>query len=288
MTLSEISSWINQSLRFKLKEAQIIKVIDACHKLCFDEDLEAFVYWDNNLTIYQQLNYTSAATDPDDDDVGQTVTGGTSGSTGTLITYDTTEKYIVIETDDDFTAGEDVTSPEGMDITLESSEHQEGYKGPYDWPTSPPVRKMWGITTMKDARLYGVDATYLAEYDDYGVPLDEYNERYFFQKARLNKFDETLTFVVEPNTTDTYRWVYYRYPQDITDLSAHDSRFLIPDRYHMQFIKLCIRMANVTTEDGNFNRSDIEELMFGWWGHLKNNYTPMGRHSNMTNEGNVP
>lgn len=292
MTLNEISSWLNRNLRFKLAPAQIPGLIDMCQKMAFDEDLDSFLYWDATLTIYQQLNYASAATDPDDNDIGQTVTGQTSGSTGTLIGYDNTNDYIYIETDDDFTAGEQVTAPTGMDITLDASDHQEGYKGPYDYPTTVPVRKMWGITTLTDAKIFGVDATYLSDLDDYGSPLPDaqtwYNDRRFFVKARTDRLADTITLIQSPNTTDTYRWVYFRYPETITDLDADDAKLLIPDRYHMQFVQLCIRAANVPTEDGKLTRADVTELLYDFWDYLKENYTPMGRYSTEINQGNVP
>jgi hypothetical protein len=290
MTLREISSWINRNARYKLTEEQIILIIDMVNKLATDTDLPAFKYWLNTLTVHTQLNY-SVADVLEADVIGQEATGDTSGATGTVESYDTTNEYVVLSSvTGDFEDGEVVQVPDSMDITLESSDAVEGYKGPYAFPTSPAVRKMIGITTFTDARLFGTQYVYVDERDDYGLVLPNYDERQFYVPGRLDRFAQTFTFISEPSTDtddDPYRWVYFRLPDTITDLDADDSKLLVDEWFHMEFIQACIYAGKVGTEDGNFDRNVIEKYFWGWWNRLRKNYTPMGKRSNQINEGNL-
>lgn len=285
MTLLQIASAIMQNQRFKHTEDQIVLFIDMVQKLAFAKDLIAFKNSSNSLTIYWQLNYTTAGTAPDANDVGQTVTGQTSGSTGTLISYDTTNKFIVIESDDDFDASEQVTAPTGLDVTLTATEHEEGYKGPYAWPTTPPVRKMIGLTTMTEAQMQGEEYTYTDERNDYGIYWNSINDRHIYKKDIPKIFDRTTTFVSAPNRTDAYRWVYFFKPYTITSLANHDSYLLIPEEHHDDLVQACIEHADITTEDGKTTKDNIEAHFAGFWDDLRKSYQPKGSASNQTSKG---
>lgn len=292
MTLREISSWINRNSRYKLAPDQIVLIIDMVNKLAVDQDMGAFKYWDNELTVWSEITLDSSGyTNCIASDIGKAVVGGVSGTTGLLKAYNNTTRKWAVATTDDFTAEEAITITAGTGAgDLEDEDYQEGYKGPYAFPTSPPVRKMVGITTFSDPRLFGTQYTYLSERDDYGVILPEYDERKFYSPARIDRFAQTYTFISAPSLdsdTTTYRWVYFRGADDITDLDADDANLMVEDLFHMEFVQACIAMGKVGTEDGSFDRSTIEKYFWGWWNRLRKNYTPMGKMSNQTNEGNV-
>lgn len=281
MTLTKIGDWLNRALKNRIHPDQFPDIIDTVHKLAVAEGHAAFKEWNTNLTICQQLNYTSAATPPDADDIDQTATGQVSGVTGTVKYYNNTSKHIAVETSGNFTAGEQITTPEGLDITLESTTHQEGYKGPYDYPVSPPVRKMIGITTVKDTSIFGTEAVYISDLDDYGLILDNYNEAKFFKPARLDDLAKTLKLQTTPNTSDVYRWIYFRGAEDISDLANDDRKFLVPPEYHMHFVKGCIEVANIVLDKKKKFDPNFAEKLFGvWWQQLKKPYTPMGKNTN--------
>lgn len=291
MTLKQIASWITRKLRYKLATEELTLIIDMANKLSVDQDMDAFKYWDNTLTIYSEVTFASAGyTNCISTDVGKAVVGDESGTTGLLVSYDNDEKTWVINTTDDFTAGEGLTITTGTGAgDLASEDHQEGYKGPYTFPTSPVCRKMIGITTITDSRIFGTEAVYTSDLDDYGIPLGEYDERRFYVNARIDRFANTLTFISAPSLSDstTYRWVYFRGVSDITDLDSHDSYLLIDPMFHIDFVLACSKIASSVAEDGEFDRNDVESAFFSWWDRLRKNYTPMGKASNQTNEGNL-
>ena len=171
MTLKQIASFINQSTRNKLGADQIALIIDAVQRLGMDENMKALQVWTETLTIYRKLNITSFSSGPVSGDIGKAVVGTTSAATGTLISYvnSSDEKYLVVSGDDPFTDGEAFTITTGTGAGTIDTE--EGYKGPYDFPTDPPVRKLLGITTVTDVAIFGSEPVFIADEDDYGLRI---------------------------------------------------------------------------------------------------------------------
>ena len=285
MTLQQIMSFINQNVRFKLRTEQIIVIIDSVQKLAFDNDMVPFKYWDATQQIYLQIEFASAGyTNAVAGDIGLAVVGGTSGTSGTLISYDNTTRVWVVDAgdDDDYTAGEAITITAGTGAgDLLAADHQSQYRGPYAFPTDVPVRKMIGMTTYTDPQRFGTEPFI----NDYGFGKYRYNERQFYQPATIDIFGKTLTLVNEPGRVDTYRWVYFRNSETITDITADDDLLLIPDAFHPNFLQACIKQANISTEDGEFTRADIIKYFGDWWEQVRRAYTPMGITTNQTNDG---
>lgn len=293
MTLQEIATFINQNGRFKMVEDQIVIIIDQVQKLAFDEDMIGFKYWEATQQIYVEIEFLSAGyTSAVSGDVGKAVVGGTSATSGTLISYNNTTRKWVINAGntDDYTVSEAITITTGTGAgSLIAGTHQVNFKGPYAYPTAVPVRLMIGMTTMTDPRIFGTEAVYLSDLNDYGIALNEYNERAFYKKSRTDIFAKTETLINEPNRdTDTYRWVYFRKPETITNLlTSSDSKLLIPEEFHHNFIQACIEFMNVSTEDGKATREHIEAHFTDWWKQVRKAYTPMGSVSNQTNQGDA-
>jgi len=292
MTLQEIASFINQNGRFKLISDQLVLLIDSVQKLAFDYDMQGFKFWDNTQQIYVEIEFASAGyTNAITGDVGKAVVGGTSATSGTLISFNnTTRKWVVdIGSTLNYTAGEAITITTGTGAgTLLAIDAQVNFKGPYSWGSlSPVARKMIGMTTFTDPRIFGTEAVFEDDLNDFGLVFDDFDERRFFRNARLDIFAKTLTFINEPNRTDdVHRWVYFRKPDTITDLlAASDSKMIIPEEYHMNLIQACIEQQNVSTEDGAATRNHIESHFHDWWQQVRKAFTPMGRTSNQVNEG---
>lgn len=303
MTLQEISSWLNQALRFKLNEAQITLLLNETHKLACDQNVLTFKYWDNYLTTYQELILVSAGyTSVIASDIGKTVVGGSSGSTGTLISYDNSTYTWVIDTTEAFEEGEAVTITAGVGAgdLVTGDIYQQGHLGPYDWPTSPPVRKMNGVSNVSDGQIFGrtvdyilpdgsvnIDNQSLRTIDDYGLIFNQYNDRYFYLPARIDVFARTLTLINRPGLEESPRWVYFRQPETITDISADDNKVLIPETFHTNWVQCLIEAAQVTTKNQIFTREHVEGHFAEWWETMKQAFTPNGKDSNQINEGQI-
>jgi len=254
MTLQEISSFLNQSLRFKLNEAQIILLINETHKLACDQDILTFKFWDNFLTTHQELLFKDTGyTDAVLADIGTEVSSS-SGQTGTLISFDNTTRIWVVETIEVFVAGDTVTAGvTGTGDLLTGETFQQGHLGPYAWPTTPPVRSMNGVSNVTDQQIFGQRKDFILPdeglnisnnsfrlRDDYGIIFDEFNPRNFYLPARNDEFAGTLTLINRPGLGETPRWVYFRQPEVITDIIADDSKVLIPETYHMNWVQCLI------------------------------------------------
>ncbi len=303
MTLQEISSFLNQSLRFKLNEAQIILLLNQTHKLACDQDILTFRFWDNFLTTHQEILFDSVGyVNAIAGDIGLAVVGTNSGSTGTLISFDNTERIWVIETTEVFEGGEPITitTGTGAGSLITDSTFQQGHLGPYDWPISPPVRSMNGVSNVTDQQIFGQRKDFILPdeglnisnnsfrlRDDYGIIFDEFNERNFYLPARIDQFARTLTLINRPGLDETPRWIYFRQPETITDILTDDSNVLIPETYHMNWVQCLIEAAQVTTKNQVFTREHVEGHFAEWWETMKEGYTPNGKNSNQTNEGQV-
>jgi hypothetical protein len=289
MTLEEIAGWVNQAVQNKLQEEQIVLILDAVQRLAFDVDAPAFKVWDDVLTIYQKVSIDAFTTAPVEADVGLPFVGTTSGSTGTVIALvnTATEKYAVLDTDEDFTDGESFTITGGTGAgTLAEEDAQEGYQGPYDWPAyddgAPKVRKWLGVTSVPDPAIFGTEAARVGS-NDYGFLPGTLDESRFFQPGRPDEVEGTWTFASPPDKVEVYRQIYWREPPTIAGLSASDDANLrIPRRHHFAFVQAAIKCANMTIAGQKITRADVEEDFGPWWDSLRPKYTPNGRARNLT------
>jgi hypothetical protein len=276
MTLQEIASFIQNTIRYKLSPEQVVLIIDATQKLAFDNDSKMFLVWSTFTPhfeiTFESTGYTSAIAG----DIGKTVVGTDSEAEGVLVSYNnTTRVWKVTNTNQtEFTDGEAVTITTGTGAGTVSD--FEGYKGPYDAPTSPPTRKIWGITRETDNRIFGNDET-----NDYDFASNNFDPSTFFEQAREDNLNRTITLIQNPTVNAEYRWVYYRDSETITDiLTASDSKLLVPSRYHMQFINACKKMADIAIFGEDLDPKDVKALLGGWWESSESPYTPMGKVTN--------
>lgn len=158
--------------------------------------------------------------------------------------------------------------------------------GPYSFPTTVPVRKMIGVTSVTDAEIFGETARYVSDNDDYGLDLTTSHERSFYEIGRIDPFARTFTFTNTPvSTANYYRWVYYRRPGNITALAS--TTLIIPEEYHHT---LCLQgiMAladNAVNGDKPMTAETIlKPYLEGFWSDMQDAGNPIGR-DNWFNEG---
>lgn len=286
MVLSEISSWISQAVRFKLHPEQVRLLMDMAQKMAFDHNSQAFLVWDETLTPkyyleFKSTGYTSAVAG----DVGKTVVGGTSGATGVLVSYDNTLRKWLLTTSSTFTDGEAITITTGTGAgTLLATASQTGYLGPYDAPTDPPVRKIWGVTNETDARIFGVDDGTDFPMEDFDFAPRLFNPVNFFKPGREDNIAKTFTFAQAPSLPSsnvTYRWVYWRDAPDIDDFDS-EAVLLIPARYHLNYVNACVKLAQINLSGEDVDPGAIRAFFQPWWDTLARPYTPMGTATNQT------
>lgn len=300
MTLQEISSWLNQSLRFKLSEAQIILLLNETHKLACDQNILRFMYWDNFLTTFQELTFIEAGyVSSGAGGIGLPLVGLTSGAQGVAVSFDNDLRVWTVETSDQFEAGEtiDLIGSGAGGVLETDGVFQQGSLGPYDWPTSPPVRHMNGLSNVTDGQIFGQSTDFILPEgsgnsspltrDDYGLIFSQTSGRNFYLPSRVDEFARTITLINRPGPGVNPRWVYFRSPEVITDLILDNPKVLIPDTYHMNWIQCLIEAAQVTTKNQIFTREHVEGHFAEWWETMKENYNPNGKNSNQTNEGTI-
>lgn len=287
MTLAQIATWINQAIRFKLHPDQILLIMDAAQKMAFDYNTQSFLVWTESLTpqfilTFASAGYTSAIVG----DVGKTVVGASSGATGVLISYDNTAKTWNVTSSNDtaFEDDEAVTITTGTGAgTMDSEDSFTGFLGPYDAPTDPAVRKIWGITSETDNRIFGTDDSVVFPMNDFDFTPAIFNPKSFFKPGRENNVDKTFLFAQAPALLTDYRWVYWRTSPDITGTDdVDDADLLIPSTYHLNFVNACIKLAQITIFGEDVDPKVIQAFFQPWWNTLQRPYTPMGRKTNQT------
>lgn len=285
MLLADISAQVNRSLRFKLHPANIIVLMDAAQRFAFDADMQQFLYWGATLTPkyyieFLSSGYTSAVVG----DIGKTVVGA-DGSTGTLVSYNNTTRKWLLTTSSTWTNSTTVTITTGTGAgTLIASAAQTGYTGPYSYPTTVPVRKLWGVTAEPDTRIFGSDTTTTFPMNDFDFVPRTYDPKQLFKPARWSDIDGTLTFIdapALPSTTNSYRWVYWRNPPTITGTSD-ETQLIIPAAYHMHFINATIKLAQLSLNGEDVDPKVMQAIWQPWWNTLTVAYTPMGNRRNGT------
>ncbi len=286
MLLADISAQINRSVRFKLHPAQIIVILDSAQRYAFDQDLNAFLYWGATLTPKYYIEFLSSGyTSAIAGDIGKTVVGATSGATGVLVSYDNTTRKWLLTTSDTWTDGEAVTITTGTGAgTLIAAGAQTGYVGSYAYPTTVPVRKLWGVTAEPDTRIFGSDPTTTYPMNDFDFVPVTFDRTQLFKPGRKDDIGQTFTFIDSPalpSTTNSYRWVYWRSPPAITSTSD-ETKLLIPAAYHMAYINACIKLAQLSINGEDVDPKVMQAIFQPWWNTLMDQYTPMGNRRNGT------
>lgn len=276
-----------QAIRYKMAVEQVTVIMDAAQRMAFDYDAEAFLVWSENLTPQYYLEFVSAGyVSAVIGDIGKTVVQGSN--TGTLISYNNTTRKWLLSTTSTFTDSGTVTITTGTGAgTLLSTASQTGYKGPYSVPTDPAVRKLWGVTTETDTRIFGSDDATVFPMQDFDFLPRLFDPTKFFKAGRENGLDRTFTFVDDPalpSTLTVYRWVYWRDAPTLSedDDVADETKILIPSTYHMNFVNACIKLAQLNLSGDDVDPKVIAAFFQPWWNTLARPYTPMGNATNQT------
>lgn len=289
MLKAQILSWIMQAVRYKLHPDQITVIMDAAQRMAFDNNSQAFLVWTETLTPKYALTFAAAGyTDAILIDIPRPVVGATSGAEGALVSYDNSTRiwYVTSTNGVPFEDGEVVDIPTGTGSgTLETEDAFEAYLGPYDAPTDPACRKIWGVTTETDGRIFGTaEDVALFPMDDFDFEGRLFSPRNFFRAGREDNVSKTFTFAGAPSPAATYRWVYWRDAPTISpdDAADDETTILIPAAYHMHYVNACIKLAQL-----NLSGEDVDPKVIGaffqpWWNTLSRPYTPMGRNTNQT------
>jgi len=116
----------------------------------------------------------------------------------------------------------------------------EGTLGPYAWPSN--CRSVLGVTACDDAAIFGNPALLGSVDQDYGIDDDYARSRNtsvsIWTPGRTDPIAKTYYFLYEPSTDETYRWAYYRQPEDLTSTTTDgtttydDTQILIPAEWH--------------------------------------------------------
>lgn len=162
-----------------------------------------------------------------------------------------------------------------------------GVKGPYNFPTTPPVRRFVGVTTASVAQVMGTAK--LKVDTDYGLILGNQpvDPRTMYEDIYIDTFGRTFTFTDEPNdAADTYRMVYYRRAPTIRS-TADDTNLLIPVEFHHT---LCVQgvgaLANYSLYgEKNGNERIKQEFIKPFWDSLDR--VTDGNQNEMISEGTI-
>lgn len=295
MTLSEIKDLAEAEYgnRYQVSPDQLLRYANIVQALAFDKDLEAFKDFSNTLTVLSQGNVASYSVAVVAGDVGKKVRGTTSLNEATLRYYESgTRNLLAFELDDEgepFADGEAWTIVTGTGAgTFESSDSQETYKGPYDFPTAPLVRKLLGITLATDAQLYAAATTTTG--NDYGS-ITEYNPERIWEKVRVSNFGtkRQITFISAPSKSAAYRWVYYMRAPVITGW-ANDINLRVPLEYHWQTIyQGIIALCDSATYGDKQPIEALQPYLDPFWDAMRTQYTPMGGNYDMgISSGSLP
>lgn len=285
MTPSQIGSNIMHAVRMKLHEDQVLQIMDACQHIAFDYNSPSFLVWNRKLTPNYELNFslTAAYTDAVAAEVGLTVLGATSGATAVLLSYDESERRWQVDTvTGTFVSGEVVTANEGGGTgtgTLADEDFFETSPGPYDAPTDPPCRKIWGVTLATDGNLLGITELPTFPLNDYDFLPNNYDPSRTFKQGRVDDIEETFTFGSAPDIDTLYRFIYWRDSPTVNNLSDA-SGIILPSRYHMSYTNACIRYARGILDGEPVSEGEIKGFFEGFHDSLHQPFTPMGTASN--------
>lgn len=282
MTLIQIIDKAFTALKMQVSKPDLLTYLDIFQKLAFKQDLEAFKYIDNYLTVYYSLSVNAFTTNPVAGDIGRTVIQGSAQ--GTLISYDITGKKLVVNktTATDFADGQNWTISGGTGAgSFAASSAQSLYRGPYSVPTTPPVRKYLGLTKLTDRQILGIDP--ILPSTDYGYVRDTGDPRGSFVAGKVDPIAMTFTFPADPDpTANTYRHVYFREGPTLAG-DTDDANFLIPARYHMtSVVPGLVKIANHPTFEEALAFSLIEPYLKDYWEDMRQAYAPMSGEADKT------
>jgi hypothetical protein len=294
MTLTEIVDLCEKEYgnRFQVKRSDVIKLLDQIQKIAFNRDMAAFLQWGVYLTVYRTIDFISTGyTSAVSGDIGLPVVGVTSGATGTLISYDNTERrWVVNVSSGTFAVNEQVNITGGTgEGQLVAADAELGYIGPYAFPTTIPVRKLLGLTKVTDRQYFG-DRMGTDEAYDYGLLLNYFDERKEFAAGRIDIFGRTFTFI-EPPVTDaeTYRWIYYRRAPTITGTdSANEANLLIPEEFHFTSLVQGVGALSDNLTYGDKTPEEVlEPYLQPFWTTITELSTGIGENSLGLSEGQL-
>jgi hypothetical protein len=162
-----------------------------------------------------------------------------------------------------------------------------GVKGPYNFPTTPPVRRFVGVTQFTQSQLMGTGQRFIDL--DFGLVLNAgpVDSRNMFEDIIIDTFGRAFTFNISPSdVTDAYRMVYYRRAPSIRS-ATDDTNLLIPVEYHHS---LCVQgigaLADYSIYGTKNGRLRIQEDMIKpFWDSL--NTTTDGNRGQLISDGTV-
>lgn len=295
MTLTEIVSdcYRAYGARFQVSAAKILQFINTIQQVAFNRDLLAFMFWQDYLTVYQEVKFSAIGTPFVAADVGKTVSA--TGGTGILRSFDNARLTAQVETTNTLSGA--LTTLTGTGAGAIAS--QAVSKGPYSWAglvpilgsltpftTSGGVRRMIGVTRLTDQQLFGTSPP--RALTDYGFSINQMNDKYFLENVRKYDMQKALTFIDTPDSTaNTYRWLYFIRPPTIAALTD-DANLLIGPEFHETVIKegvgiLCDR----TTYGDKAPESVLEIVLTPFWNAMQQPYQAMGDNANQTSEGTL-
>ena len=133
----------------------------------------------------------------------------------------------------------------------------DGSKGPYPFPSSPPVRKLIGVTTYGQDVVMGISQGEVVD-DDYGFNPRIPTPTSIYLPLAVDQISRTFTFLSAPAVSmDKYRVVYYRRPDPIRAVSD-DSRLIIPQEYHHTLV---VQGAIALSDFGLLGRKTPEQVL---------------------------
>ncbi len=291
MTLTEIASLVNLGTNNQLSLATVTLFMDSIQKNVFQKNQQAFLVYDQELTILTRLAFSSSAVDSGD--IGQPLLGSQSGATGTVVAL--YSDYVTLSNvTGEFKAGEAAEINGAGNILTVSTEDdfQVGWRGPYTAPTDPACRKIWGVTKRPPHLFwvqylnqcgywYSIDGVWQTE--DYRAFWG--NRLYPFITGNTFDLSNEFLFSFDPIVTDDptpYYWVYWKNPHTITDLSE-EGVLLIPEAYHLNYANAVQQAGTAFLEKQPVSIDDIVKANLGGWiNTLLAPFRSQWRGSNMT------
>lgn len=301
MTLREIVAAVQGAFgaRFQNSKTLVLQYLNTIQQIAFNRDLKAFLWWNNYLTIYQDVVLSSSGFTPFvAGDVTKTISDGTV--TGTIISFNNDLYTVQVNTSGTFSGA--LTTPTGTGRGTFSS--QAVSKGPYSWAGLTPgfgsltpytagaytaaggVRRMLGITRATESELYTPNSFALTL--DYNFTAVAFDERSILVNVHKYDMQRVIFFIDTPDTTPgAYRWVYYIRPPTI-GLETDDVNVLIPPEYHQTvLVEGAGLLADRSTYGDKTPEQVIAQVLEAFWGGTLQTYTPNGANNNFTSEGQL-
>lgn len=298
MTLAEIVADCQGAYgaRYQCSSAKILQFINTIQQVAYNRDLLAFLWWEDFLTVFQEVTFSSVTLPFVAADVGKVITDGSV--TGTLRSFDNSKGTAQIETTGTFSGTLNVTSGTAVAAVFES---QAVSKGPYSWASLVPslgsltgyttnggVRRMIGLTRLTDQQLFNTIPP--RALTDYGFNANLPSDRYFLENVRKYDMQKALKFIDTPDTAaETYRWIYFMRPPTVSGATAADDvNLVIPPEFHETVVKEGVGLlADRSVYGDKTPESVLEVILTPFWNAMQQPYLGMGSNANMTSEGTL-